>query len=145
MRTIRLTITTLILSVSSLALGNAALAHGYDGKAAYRDHGHHQRHTHVPRYPSSPRAYGHDHYQHKHHGMYKKNRHYRHFGKVSDWRRHPHRFNDRRSHDSGYGGHRDSDGHRGSRDAYGKDQAHNRHGRDHSKRIHTTSAAHGRH
>ena len=145
MRTIRLTITTLILSVSSLALGNAALAHGYSGKAAYRDHGHHQRHYHTPRYPSPPHAYSHDQYQYKHHGNHKKHSYYRHFGKVSDWRRHPHRFNGHRSDDSNYRGHRDSDGHRAGRDAYRKDQTHNRRGRDHSKRIHTASAGNGRH
>ncbi|MGB5301373.1 MAG: hypothetical protein WBN48_21870, partial [Thiogranum sp.] len=95
MRTIRLTITALLLSVASLALGNAAQAHGYaGGKPAHSVHGQHQRHYYAPRYPSRPHVYGHDDYQYGHHGIYKKHRHYKHYGKAYDWRRRPHKFND---------------------------------------------------
>jgi len=143
MRAIRMTITALVLSVSSLALGNAAQAHGYTDKPAYRAHGHH--HYRAPRYPSPPRVYGHDHYQYKHHGIYKKHRAYKHFGKVSDWRRRPHRFHEHRYDDTGYRGHRDSDDHRGSRNDYRDHQDHNRKGRDHSRRTHASYAQNDRH
>jgi len=74
MRTIRLTITALVLSVSSLALGNAAQAHGHTGKPAYSVHSQQQRHYYAPRYPSRPHVYGHDYYQYGHHGIYKKHK-----------------------------------------------------------------------
>ena len=145
MRTIRLTITALVLSVSSLALGNAAQAYGYTGKPAYSAHSHHQRHYHAPRYPSRPHVYGHDYYQYGHHGIYKKHRHDKHFGKAYDWRRRPHRFNDHRSDDSGYRGRHDSDDHRAGRDDYRNQQDHNRRGRDHSRQMRTSYAESKRH
>jgi len=145
MRTIRLTITALVLSVSSLALGNAAQAYGYTGKPAYSAHSQHQRHYHAPRYPSRPHVYGHDHYQYRHHGIYKKHRYGKHYGKAYDWRRRPHRFNDHRSDDSGYRGRHDSDDHRANRDDYRNQQDHNRRGRDHSRQMRTSYAESNRH
>lgn len=142
MRAIRMTITALVLGVSSLALGNAAQAHGYTDKPAYRAHGHHR--YHAPRYPSPPRVYGHDHYQYKHHGIYNKHRAYKNFGKASDWRRRPHRFHEHRYDDTGYRGHRDSDDHRASRDDYRNHQDHNRQGRKHSRRTHASYAQNDR-
>ncbi|MGB5297460.1 MAG: hypothetical protein WBN48_01880 [Thiogranum sp.] len=143
MRAIRMTITALVLSVSSLALGNAAQAHGYTDKPAYRAHGHH--HYHAPRYPSRPRVYGHDDYQYGHHGIYKKHRHYKHYGKAYDWRRRPHKFNDHRSDDSGYRGRHDSGDHRPGRDDYHGNDDHNRHSRDYSRQMRTSYAESNRH
>jgi len=146
MRTIRLTITALVLSVSSLTLGNAAQADGYSGKPAHSVHGQHQRHYYAPRYPSRPRVYGHDYYQYGHHGIDKKHRHYRHFGKAGDWRRRPHRFNDHHSEHSGYRSEHDSGEHRTGRDDdYRNHNDHNRHGRDHSRQMRTSYAESKRH
>jgi len=145
MRTIRLTITALLLSVSSLALGNAAQADGYTGKPAHSVHSQHQRHYYAPRYPSQPRVYGHDYYQYRQHGNYKKHRHYKHDGQTSDWRRRPHRFNAHRSDDSGYRGQHDSGDRRSSRDDYRKHNDDNRHGHDGSRQMRTSYAESNRH
>jgi len=135
MRTIRLTITALVLSVSSLALGNAAQAHGHTGKPAYSVHSQQQRHYYAPRYPSRPHVYGHDYYQYGHHGIYKKHRHDKHFGKGYDWRRRPHRFNDQHSDDSRQHGRHDGGDHRSDREDY----------RNHSRQKRTSYAESKRH
>lgn len=139
MRTISTTITALILGVSSLAVGSVAQAHGYSGKSAYRDHVHHQHYYHAPRYPSRPRVRGHDHYQYNDHGIHKKHRRHRYFGKVYDWRSRPHRFNDYRSDHGRYRGNEHGDHQR-----LGHDDR-NRHRRDHSRRMNTAYVESDRH
>lgn len=145
MRTIRLTITALVLGVSSLALGNAAQADGYAGKPAHSAHNQHQRFYHAPRYTSRPHVYGHDHYQHRHHGIYKKHRHYKRHGKASDWRRRPYWFSDHHSDDSGYRGRHDGGDHRRDWDNHRKHNDHNRHGRGHAREKHASYAESNRH
>ena len=77
MKTMRLTITALLLGVSSLSLATAVQAHGNSGKPAYGDNHHHYRHYQAPHYRSRPHDYEHVHHRGKHYRQ-QRERHYHH-------------------------------------------------------------------